>query len=194
MATGGQVRTRIFGIGSGNALDARSRLSTFPIMARHLEIERKFLVKRLPPGLACCASSRIVQGYFPIASKGLEIRLRRKGSQHFITVKGGSGRCRLEEEIAISEKKFRSLWPLTRPARVAKRRYRIPCHGRTIELDIYQGPHRGLLTADIEFDSVPQSRSFECPAWLGPEITGNRQFANEALARQQKAPHQPKHV
>ena len=157
-------------------------------MARHLEIERKFLVKRRPSGWKRRVSSQIVQGYFPTASKNLEIRLRRKGSQHFITVKEGRGRRRLEEEIEIPEPKFRSLWPLTRSARIAKRRYRIPCSGHTIEMDVYQGPHRGLLTADIEFDSVQQSRSFQPPDWLGREITGSRQYANESLARHQGLP------
>src|SRR5215470_8897039 len=141
-------------------------------MGRHLEIERKFLVKRPPPGWRHRPSSQIIQGYFPIARKDLEIRLRRKGSQHFVTVKGGRGGRRLEEEIEIPKAKFRSLWPLTHSARIAKRRYKIPCNHHTVELDVYHGPHRGLLTADIEFDSVHQSRSFQPPKWLGREITG----------------------
>src|SRR5215468_1366956 len=99
-------------------------------MGRHLEIERKFLVKQRPPRWRRNRSAQIVQGYFPLAGKDLEIRLRRKDSQHFVTVKGGRGRRRLEEEIAIPKTKFRSLWPLTRPARIAKRRYRIPCNGK----------------------------------------------------------------
>src|SRR6185295_15446211 len=152
-------------------------------MPRHLEIERKFLVPRPPPGWKRRPSSRIVQGYFPKPAKHLEIRLRRKNSQHFITVKSGHGQSRMEEEIQIPERNFRSLWPLTREARIAKRRYEIPCDGRTIEMDVYQGSHRGLITADIEFDSVRQSRSFGVPPWLGREITGNREYANERLAR-----------
>src|SRR2546421_11306358 len=107
-------------------------------MAGHLEIERKFLVKRPPPGWRRRPSSLIVQGYFPVASKDLEIRLRHKGAQHFITVKGGRGRRRLEEEIEISKAKFRALWPFTGTARVAKRRYKIPCRRLTIEMDVYQ--------------------------------------------------------
>jgi len=153
------------------------------LVARHLEIERKFLVSNLPVGRKRNASSQIVQGYFPMASKNLEIRLRRKGSKHFITIKGGHGRRRLEEEIEIPESKFRSLWPLTREARIAKRRYRIPCDGHTIEMDVYQGPHRGLITADVEFGSVHESRSFQPPKWLGREITGKPQYANQGLAR-----------
>jgi adenylate cyclase len=152
-------------------------------VARHFEIERKFLVSNLPAGRRRNVSSKIVQGYFPMASKNLEIRLRHKGSKHFITIKGGHGRRRLEEEIEIPERVFRSLWPLTLDARIAKRRYRIRCDGHTIEMDVYQGPHRGLITADVEFDSMHGSRSFQPPQWLGREITGNPQYANEGLAR-----------
>jgi len=73
-----------------------------------LEIERKFLVERPPAGWKRRASSHIVQGYFPMASEDVEIRLRRKGSKHFISIKGGRGRRRLEEEIEIPESKFRA--------------------------------------------------------------------------------------
>jgi len=160
-------------------------------MRRHLEIERKFLLKRPPLGWRRRASSKIVQGYLPIVSKDVEIRLRRKGSQHFLTVKGGHGYRRLEEEIRIPKPKFDSLWPFTQQARISKRRYKIPCKGHTIEVDVYQGPHRGLVTADIEFDSVRQSRAFKRPAWLGQEITGSRRYANESLARRQRLPRKP---
>jgi CYTH domain-containing protein len=98
----------------------------------------------------------------------------------------------LEEEIEIPESRFRVLWPLTRAARISKRRYKIPCDGHTIEMDIYQGPHRGLVTADIEFDSVPKSRAFETPEWLGREITGRREYANAVLARRQGLPRKMK--
>jgi len=163
---------------------------TFPV-ARHLEIERKFLVEQPPKGWKSRGSSHIVQGYFPNATKDVEIRLRRKGSKHFITIKGGYGLRRSEEEIEIPESKFRALWPLTNAARIAKRRYRIPWHVHTIEMDVYQGPHRGLITADIEFDSERASRSFQPPNWLGREITGRRRYANAVLARRQGLPRKP---
>jgi len=157
-------------------------------MAQHLEIERKFLVKRAPTGWRRRPSSQIVQGYFPVAGKDLEIRLRRKDSQHFITVKGGHGRRRLEEEFPIPQGKFRALWPLTGTASISKRRYKIPFGGHTIEMDVYRGPHRGLMTADIEFPSMRESRSFQPPDWLGREVTGTRQYANEQLAHHRGLP------
>ena len=153
-------------------------------MTQHLEIEKKFLIRHLPVGWKRRASTRIEQGYFPVAGKDLEIRLRRKGGEHFITIKSGRAGYRKEEEVPISERVFRSLWPLTDSARIAKRRYKIPCNGRTIEMDVYQGPHRGLMTAEIEFDSKRASQAFHPPDWLGREVTNKRQYTNAMLARQ----------
>jgi len=155
-------------------------------VSKHFEIERKFLVKHLPKKRR--ASSRIVQGYLP-AAKGIEIRLREEETHHFLTVKVGQGRTRQEEELEISKSKFRSLWPLTQGARIAKTRYRVPCPDGTIELDVYHGSHRGLVTAEIEFDSVRKSRAFERPDWLGREITGRPQYTNATLARRNSLPH-----
>jgi len=157
-------------------------------MERHVEIERRFLVKQQQAKRKDNDSGHIVQGYFPMDNKELEIRLRRKDSKHFITIKFGRGRRRLEEEVEISKRRFQALWPLTRSARIAKRRYRIPCRGHTIEMDVYEGPHRGLITADIEFDSSRASRSFQPPKWLGREITGSPKYANRTLARRQELP------
>lgn len=150
-------------------------------MGNHLEIERKFLIKSFPPGWRQRPHSRIVQGYFPVASRKIEMRLRHKDEQRFITIKGGRGRTRLEEEIKIPKNQFDSLWPLTEGC-ISKTRYRIPCHGKTIEMDVYDGRHRGLVTADIEFKSRREAAGFPVPDWFGREITGNWRYANEHLA------------
>ena len=151
-------------------------------MRRHLEIERKFLVKSPPSGWKRQGHDCIEQGYLPMADPTLEIRLRRKGNQHFITIKCGLGGTRFEEEIPIARGHFTALWPLTWRARIAKTRYRLRHGKRTIELDDYLPPHAGLRTADIEFDSKRDSRRFRPPAWLGKEITGNPRYANRSLA------------
>jgi CYTH domain-containing protein len=148
-----------------------------------MEIERKFLVRSLPPGWKKAPNSRIRQAYFPLRGKQFEIRIREKGNEHFITIKAGRGTVRIEEETKISKNSFRNLWPLICAASVAKRRYRIAHRTKTIELDIYEGPHRGLKTADVEFSSRREADAFTPPAWFGREITGSRKYANEVLAR-----------
>ena len=151
-------------------------------MRRHREIERKFLIKTLPAGWKANPHSRITQGYFLMRADDIEIRLRKKDSQRFITIKSGYGRNRLEEEISLPKQQFKSLWPLTRKARISKTRYKIPCSGETIEIDVYAGPHRGLMTAEIEFASRRQSRRFRPPEWFGREITGKPRYSNQKLA------------
>jgi len=157
-------------------------------MGQHLEIERKFLIREFPGSRREFDCSRIDQGYFPMATRAVEIRLRRKDSKHYITIKAGRGRTRQEEEIEIPESKFRALWPLTREARISKKRYKIACEGRTVEVDVYQGPHRGLITAEVEFDTKRKSHSFRRPEWLGPEITGDLRYSNETMARRKRLP------
>lgn len=152
-------------------------------MGRHMEIERKYLVKQPPSGWRRSPHSKITQGYFPLKTKKIEIRLRRKDREHFITIKGGFGGARKEEEIRIPAEQFIALWPLTRSC-VSKTRYRLPFDGLVIEMDVYDGRHRGLITADVEFKSRKDAASFQPPEWFDREITGNRRYANEKLARE----------
>ncbi len=156
------------------------------------EIERKFLVTQLPADWKCKPSADIVQGYLPVLNKELQIRLRRKGEESFVTIKAGHGRNRLEEEIPISSAQFRGLWPLTRGARIQKRRYQVPHEGNTIEVDVYEGPLRGLVTAEVEFHKAREAGSYCPPSWFGREVTDNDQFSNQALACRGRWPGQLK--
>ncbi len=138
--------------------------------------------------MAKTAAFKNCPGIFPDEARQIEVRLRRKDGGHFLTIKVGHGKTRLEEEIALKKNTFDSLWPLTRGKRVSKARYEIPCDGRTIEKDVYGGPHRGLVTADVEFGSRRELESFRIPGWFGRELTGNIPYANEALAKRQALP------
>jgi adenylate cyclase len=146
-----------------------------------VEIERKFLVDRPPPGLG--DGERIEQGYLAVGDDGVEVRVRRRGDHMVLTVKSGPGMVRTEEELALDDRRFGSLWPLTEGRRVTKTRHLVPLDdGANAELDVFEGAHDGLLTAEIEFPSVEASEAFEPPAWLGREVTGDRRYANQALA------------
>jgi adenylate cyclase len=148
-----------------------------------MEIERKFLVKSFPPKWKPKRGHKIRQGYFPVSRKGIEIRLRQKDSQYLLTVKAGAGLVRTEEELHISKESFQTLWPLVRKACVVKTRYEIPYGGRKVELDVYEGRHRGLRIAEVEFGSRRASRDFDPPQWFGAEVSGNPRYMNSVLAR-----------
>ena len=145
------------------------------------EIERKFLLKRLPPDLSKFPHHSITQGYLALGSGGLQVRLRKKGSIRTLAYKRGKG-IREEREIRLTIEQFEALWPATAGQRLSKTRYDVPWKDHTIEIDIYRGRHRGLIVAEVEFDTVKSSQSFQRPDWLGRDVTGKPKYSNVALA------------
>src|ERR1700730_6959739 len=115
------------------------------------EIERKFLVKELPPGLDRFRSYPIAQGYLANEPGGRHVRLRKKGKTASLTFKVGRGNAREEREIQLSPEQFATLWPATRGRRLRKTRYEIPWKNLKIEVDIYHGRNQGLVVAEGEF-------------------------------------------
>jgi adenylate cyclase len=152
-------------------------------IAMAMEIERKFLVARRPE-LSGAKRAEIEQGYLALADGDgqAEVRLRRKGDQRVLTVKGGSGRTRVEEELELDREPFETLWPLTEGRRVAKTRHLIPCGELEIELDLYREELDGLEIAEVEFPDEETADTFEAPAWLGQEVTGDERYLNATLA------------
>ena len=148
-----------------------------------VEIERKFLVDRLPADLAEHPSGQIEQGYLAITEDGLEVRVRSYGGRSFLTIKSGGDETRVEEEVEIDARRFRSLWPLTVGKRISKRRYLLPAAGGArIELDVYDGSLAGLVAAEVEFESAAAAAAFTPPAWLGREVTFDPAYKNKRLA------------
>jgi adenylate cyclase len=148
------------------------------------EIERKFLVKRLPPGLERFRHFQIAQGYLASEPGGRHMRLRKKGKTASLTSKVGRGSAREEREIRLSAKQFATLWPATRGRRLRKTRYEIPWKNLKIEIDIYHGRNHGLVVAEVEFPSQASCRKFKPPRWFGREVTGEKRYSNVRLARE----------
>ena len=146
------------------------------------EIERKFLVNKVPENLNKHTSTEIIQGYLAITEDGTEVRVRKKGDGYFLTVKNGFGLQRQEVEIDISRDQFEKLWSMTKGRRIEKVRFEIDYSGMKIELDIYKGILNGLLVAEVEFLSIDQAKSFIPPDWFGREVTEDERFKNKNLA------------
>src|SRR3954447_24438469 len=147
------------------------------------EIERKFLVDEPTDELDRSPREKIRQGYVAVTEGGTEVRIRKEGKRHVLTVKEGHGQNRGEEEIEITPAQFDALWPLTRGKRLKKVRYKIPAGGLTIEVDEYRGRLKGLMTAEVEFPDEGASQAFQPPEWLGREVTGDEHFSNQTPAR-----------
>jgi CYTH domain-containing protein/CHAD domain-containing protein len=154
-----------------------------PLVPGGIEVERKFLVVRLPGDLDSFPAELIEQGYLALDGD-VEVRVRRRGERSpVLTIKSGGGLARVEEEFEIGEERFTALWPLTAGRRVEKTRYTVPAGGDLVfELDVYAGALGGLMTAEVEFQSVEASALFEPPGWLGREVTEDPSYKNQALA------------
>jgi adenylate cyclase len=150
--------------------------------SRHREIERKFLVRKLPEDLDRFPHQEIEQGYLAIAPDGVQVRLRKAGAKRSLTYKRGDGNARVEREIELTPEQFDLLWPATEGKRLTKTRYDVPLGDRVVEIDLYSGRHQGLVVAEVEFDDEKSALSFQPPDWLGEDVTRDPRYSNQLLA------------
>lgn len=148
-----------------------------------IEIERKFLVLSDDYKNEAESGSRIVQGYLN-SHPERTVRIRIKGDSGFITIKGkgnesGTTRFEWEKQIAVNEAE--QLLLLCEPGIIDKTRYNVPYGHHIFEVDEFTGGNAGLVIAEIEL--TDESESFEKPAWLGEEVTGNERYYNAFLSR-----------
>ncbi|HEX4641076.1 MAG TPA: CYTH domain-containing protein [Chthoniobacterales bacterium] len=146
------------------------------------EIERKFLVRKLPDGLTNYSSNEISQGYLVSLDDGTQVRLRKSGERYSLTFKRGTGNVREEREVELSAGQFDALWPATEGKRLTKTRYQIPLGARVVEIDVYHERHEGLVVAEVEFDDEESAKDFQPPGWLGDDVTGDPRYSNQLLA------------
>jgi adenylate cyclase len=146
------------------------------------EIERKFLVNEIPGMVRIGSGIPILQGYLS-SNEEKEVRIRQLGKKHFLTSKNGSGLRREEYEVPINRKQFDLLWPVSAGRRLEKERHIVKLrNGFRAELDLFKGILAGLRLVEVEFHDVDEAALFELPAWFGPEVTSDAQFANRRLA------------
>lgn len=157
-----------------------------------VEVEWKFAVVRLAPLPPEARPVPILQAYL---NEGTPVvRARLKGERGFITIKapmgdvaGGPAR-RLEFEYEIPAADARELVRLS-PLRVEKTRWMLP---GGIELDVFEGRHRGLVLAEVEVeDGSPRP---EAPAgWAWQDVSTDGRFTNRQLAEHGIPPGAPLH-
>jgi len=150
------------------------------------EIERKYLLRALPPEARQVPPTRIDQGWIP--GTALRERLRRStrpdGSVRCTrTIKFGPTRARVEIEEATSDALFEAMWPLTREARIRKLRHAVP-HGEHVwEIDVFLD--RELVLAEVELRHSDEHAPL--PPWLAPyverDVTDDPAYLNAVMAR-----------
>lgn len=149
------------------------------------EIERKYLLRALPAGIAESPSAEYDQGYLP----GTEIheRIRRvrteRGARYYRTIKLGTGMDRFEFEDETDAPFFDATWPLTVGRRVHKRRYRLEAPGGVWEVDEFLD--RDLVLAELELSNVDQRIDMPdvITAVLDRDVTDDEAYANYRLAK-----------
>lgn len=151
------------------------------------EIERKYLLAKLPERVRSARSVEVDQGYLP--GQRIQERVRRtrdaEGAlRYYRTLKSGSGLERIEIEEETTADFFEAVWPLTRGARVWKRRYFVPEADGVWEVDEFLDRPE-LALAEFEMEHAEQQ--VVIPDWLAPvmvrEVTFEKGYTNRALAK-----------
>ncbi|MCR8922055.1 CYTH domain-containing protein [Dasania sp. GY-MA-18] len=146
------------------------------------EIERKFLVDSAK---LCLPENGVIikQGYIATASK-TAVRIRVKGEQAFLTLKGenrGAVRSEFEYPIPMADAQA-MLTELCQRPYIDKTRYEIPLGSHIWEVDIFHGDNQGLCVAEIELGA--EDEVFAKPQWLSQEVTGDARYYNSSLVKQ----------
>lgn len=144
-----------------------------------MEIERKFLIDKIPIQADGAAADHLEQAYI---STSPVIRIRRKNDSYILTVKSQGLLAREEFELAVSKESYEHLLKKKEGMVIVKDRLNIPLpDGLTCELDIFCGPYEGFMMAEVEFPDLKTARSFMPPAWFGREVTEDPRFQNASL-------------
>jgi adenylate cyclase len=147
------------------------------------EIEKKFLVKSGTNIDQLGDATRITQGYLS-SVKERTVRVRVKGEKGFLTIKGmgndsGASRYEFEKEISVND--AQDLLNICEPGVIDKTRTNVASGKHTFEVDCFFGENEGLVVAEVELTS--EDESFEKPAWLGEEVTGDPKYYNSMLMK-----------
>lgn len=148
-----------------------------------IEIERKFLIVSDNYKKEAHNEIRIVQGFLN-THKERAVRIRIKGTEAFITVKGISnkeGTTRFEWEKEIIKQEAEDLLLLCEPSIIEKTRYLVSVGLHTFEIDEFYGDNKGLIIAEVELNT--ESEYFTKPNWLGFEVTGDIKYYNSSICK-----------
>jgi len=148
-----------------------------------IEIERKFLVTSDAFKKESQKSTRIVQGFLNTDPERT-VRVRLKGSEGYLTIKGKSskdGLSRFEWEKQISKADAEALLNFCETGIIEKLRYEIKYGKHFFEVDEFFGDNDGLIIAEVELNN--ENEVFERPKWLGKEVTGQLKYYNSLLSK-----------
>lgn len=146
-----------------------------------MEIERKFLIKKLPDNLTSYKARKIEQAYLctdPV------VRVRRDNDDYYLTYKSKGMIVREEYNLPLTKEAYGHLLAKADGNIITKTRYEIPEKDNlTIELDVFEGKFDGLLLAEVEFASEEEALCYIPPEWFGEDVSNRTKYHNSTLSR-----------
>lgn len=146
-----------------------------------MEIERKYLIDRLPENIEQYECKHIEQGYL---NTDPVVRIRKSNDKYTLTYKGAGLLCREEYNLPLNAEAFAHLKEKIDGILIQKRRYLIPLTDKlTIELDVFEGELAPLRLAEVEFETKEEAEHFVPPAWFGEDVTFSSRYHNSTLSK-----------
>ena len=146
-----------------------------------MEIERKFLIKKLHDNLTSYKARKIEQAYLctdPV------VRVRRDNDDYYLTYKSKGMIVREEYNLPLTKEAYGHLLAKADGNIITKTRYEIPEKDNlTIEFDVFEGKFDGLLLAEVEFASEEEALAYIPPEWFGEDVSNSTKYHNSTLSR-----------
>jgi CYTH domain-containing protein len=152
-----------------------------------LELERRFLLHEVPPGLDLADGWRIVDRYVD----GTRLRLRRmerldgsesvyKLAKKELPVDGDFSRVRITN-IYLAAEEYLLLERL--PAHeLVKRRYKLRDGAGVYSVDVFDGDLAGLVLAETGFETEEELDAHVAPAFAAADVSRDERYTGAALA------------
>jgi len=150
-----------------------------------LELEKIYLAKYLPEGLARCESAEINDIYIPREDAYPKMSIRQKGDRYEIAKKVrmdvSDSSAQEEQTMTLSAKEYAAL-AQTEGKKLRKTRYEYPCGDMIAEIDIFRDSLAGLVIVNVEFDSPEEKESFPMPEFCLADVTQEEFLAGGMLS------------
>ena len=147
-----------------------------------MEIERKYLIHKLPDHLEAYPHRTLEQAYLctePV------VRVRRDADDYILTYKSKGLLAREEYNLPLTKEAYAHLLEKADGIIITKTRYKKPIEGTdlVIELDVFSGEYEGLMLAEVEFSSIEDAEHFAPPDWFGEDVTLSGEYQNSRLSQ-----------
>lgn len=149
-----------------------------------IEIERKFLVSKIPPIPKGSKVYEVEQYYISVYPEIRFRKIRNTNSDqwgYYLTSKNKGTQVREEVETTITEGVYEYHKEKMKGRLIRKTRIKIPLDRRLYaELDIYKD--FDLIVVEVEFKNETEAKQFVPPDWFGKEVTHDLRYKNINLA------------